>query len=171
MSTPAACLARIGRIDFDERSASFFRFARELAKECRPRGIRNAFSKTMGMDHAIDAEVLHADHTEAIDDLAAVLMGEVVTPEADTLMDTSHHLTMCVAFRCPFRKFGVLALHLCQCLSSLRKKRGLAISAPSDKVAKVLSPTLRPTWVGISGKRSGSHSTEKETYHLPVDER
>lgn len=50
----------------------------------------------------------------------------------------------------------------------LRKKRGLAISCPSESVANVVSPTSMPTCSGVSGKRSGSHSTEKHTDHLPV---
>ena len=47
MSTHAAGLTRIGWIDFDQRSASFFRFARELTKEGRPRGIGNTFRQTV----------------------------------------------------------------------------------------------------------------------------
>ena len=57
MCTGAACLTRIGGIDFDERSASFSRFADELVKECRPRGICNAFRKTVVMNHAVHREV------------------------------------------------------------------------------------------------------------------
>jgi len=36
MSTGAACLTRIGRIDFDELPASFFRFAGQFGEELRP---------------------------------------------------------------------------------------------------------------------------------------
>ena len=61
MSTGAARLTRIGRIDFDERSASFFRFARELGKECRPRGICNALGKTMIVNHAVDLQVFDTE--------------------------------------------------------------------------------------------------------------
>ncbi len=66
MSTPAAGLTRVGRLDFDERSASFFRFARELGKKCRPRGICNAFGKTMVVFHPSDSEVFHTDDPKAI---------------------------------------------------------------------------------------------------------
>ena len=78
---PAAILRRIGRINFDERSASFFRFADELGKECRPRGITDAFGETMVMNHAVHVEVFYADDPVGIDNLAAILIGEVVTPE------------------------------------------------------------------------------------------
>src|SRR2546429_3565664 len=53
MSTPATGLARIGRIDFDELASSFFRFGVQLGKEGRPRGICNAFRKTMVVGHAV----------------------------------------------------------------------------------------------------------------------
>src|SRR5213083_1558479 len=79
MSTSAAGLTRVGRIDFDERSASFFRFARELGKECRPRGICNAFGKTMIMRHAVDHQVLHGNQAKGLDDLAAFLVREVLS--------------------------------------------------------------------------------------------
>jgi len=122
MMAPAAILRRIGRIDFDERSASFFRFARELGKECRPRGIYHAFGKTMVMNHAVHLEVFYADDPIGIDDLAAVLMGEVVTSEADTLMYSRYHLTVLTPFWCTFGKFGVLALHFCQGFLFLAKE-------------------------------------------------
>src|SRR3989442_15626562 len=88
MSTPAACLAGIGRIDFDKRSASFFRFARELGKEGRPRGITDAFGKTMVVSHAVDLEVFHTDDTKRVDDLATFLVGEVLSSECNPFMDT-----------------------------------------------------------------------------------
>src|SRR6266702_1260026 len=81
MSTYATCLTRIGRIDFDKRSASFFRFARELSKEGRPRGICNAFGQTVMMNHSVDLQVFHTDDTETIYDLAAFLVGEVVSSQ------------------------------------------------------------------------------------------
>src|SRR5438093_1078122 len=90
MSTPAACLRRIGRIDFDERSASFCRFARELGKECRPRGICNAFGKTMIMRHPLNMQVFDTDDAETINDLTAVLMGEVLTSPGNAFMDAGH---------------------------------------------------------------------------------
>src|SRR6266851_2698545 len=93
MSTPAACLACIGGIDFDERSASFFRFARELGKECRPRGICNAFGKTMVVGHPGHLQVFDTDDPKLIDDLAAFLMGEVLSPPRNPFMHTGDHFT------------------------------------------------------------------------------
>src|SRR6266700_7661125 len=85
--------------------------------------------------------------------------------------------TRATALRC-FQRSGVhftslecLCWALVRAFSSFLKKRGFSISAPVERVAKVVSPTSIPTCSLFSGKRSGSHSTEKQTYHLPVDER
>ena len=52
MSTGTACLTRRGRIDFDQRAPSFFRFGCQLTEEGRPRGIGNAFRQTMVLHHS-----------------------------------------------------------------------------------------------------------------------
>jgi hypothetical protein len=125
MSTPAACLTRIGRVDFDELSASLFRFARQLSKECRPRGICNAFSETMVMDHTVDREVFHTDGPEAINDLSTFLMGEIIAPEPYTFMDPCHGFSVLTTLRRPFSKFAMLTLHFCQGLLFLAEKAGM----------------------------------------------
>src|SRR5437870_567471 len=104
MSAGAACLARIGRIDSNVLPASFFRFARELTEKCRPRGICNAFGKTMSMGHAVDLQVFHTDDPEPINDVTTVLMGEIATSECYPLMYTGHRLTMLATLWCAFRQ-------------------------------------------------------------------
>jgi hypothetical protein len=111
VSTGATCLTRIGRIDFGERSASFFRFARELGKECRPRGICNAFGQTMVVNHAVHLEVFYTDDPRGIDNLTTSLMGEVLSSEANALMDAGNTLAMLASLGSPLGKFGVLTLH------------------------------------------------------------
>src|SRR6266699_573158 len=110
MSTDAACLTRIGRIDFDQLSASFFRFARELTKERRPRGVCNAFCKTMIVNHPVHVKVFDADHPKAIYDLATFLMREVLPSELDAFMHTRDHLTVLATLRGPLGKLSMLAL-------------------------------------------------------------
>jgi len=110
MSTDAACLTRIGRIDFDQLSASFFRFARELTKECRPRGICNAFGKTVVVNHAVHLEVFYTDDPIGIDNLTTILMGEVLTPPGNPLMHASHDFAMLASLWSAFGKLSVLAL-------------------------------------------------------------
>jgi hypothetical protein len=122
VSALAARLACVGWIDFDNDSASLFRFARELLKECRPRGICNAFRKTMIVYHTINGQVLDADHAKMIDNLTAILMGEVLTPELDTLMNAGYYLTVLPAFWGPFGKLRMLALDLSQCFLFLAKE-------------------------------------------------
>ena len=172
MSTPAAGLTRIGRIDFDKRSASFFRFARELGKECRPRGICNAFGKTMIMNHPVDLQVFHTDDPETINDLPTFLMGEVLPSQADTLMHTCYDFAVLPSFWGALRKFGVFPLTLSQGFFFLAKEAGVLNLFTGRERSKGLESHINPDLgQGLSGKRSGSHSTEKETYHLPVEER
>ena len=83
MSAPATGLTRIGGIDFDQRSASFFRFARELTKEGRPRGVCNAFRQTMVMNHPIHREVFDANDPIGVDDFTALLMGKILSSPSD----------------------------------------------------------------------------------------
>src|SRR6266496_3868369 len=104
MSTSAAGLTRVGRIDFDERSASFFRFARELGKEGRPRGICNTFRKTMVMGHAVDMQVFHADDPMYVDDLTTMLMGEVFSTESNSFMHTGYHFAVLTSLWSTFGK-------------------------------------------------------------------
>src|SRR6266699_3952774 len=103
MSTIAACLGGIGRVDSNVSSAIFFRFAREFAEKFRPRGVCNAFGETMVVGQTVHGQVLHTDDTVGVHDTAALLMGEVITAEVDALM-----------YSC--NEFAMLALHFCQCL-------------------------------------------------------
>ena len=93
MSTFAARLRNIGRVDFDELSASFFRFARQFIKECRPSRVRNAFCQTRMVCHLVRVKILYANDTKAIDDRSRMLMGKVLAPPFGTLMHPSHHFT------------------------------------------------------------------------------
>jgi hypothetical protein len=61
VSTPATGLRRIGRIDFDELPASFFRFARQSLKKSCPRCIVNAFCETMIMNQTVDGQILYTE--------------------------------------------------------------------------------------------------------------
>src|SRR5437879_9712820 len=90
----ATILTGIGRIHFDSRSASFFRFAEQLVKKTRPRGVCNALSKTMVVHHPVDMQVFHTDDAEMVHDFPAFLMSEVVTPKSDTLIHTRHSFAM-----------------------------------------------------------------------------
>jgi len=110
MSTLATCLTRIGGVHLRELSTSFFRFARQFAEKFRPRGIYNAFRQTMIVNHPVHVQVFDADDTKSINDLAAFLMGEVITPEPNTFMHPRYNLTMLPTLRCAFNQFGVFTL-------------------------------------------------------------
>ncbi len=168
MATPATLLRCIGWVDLDQLSASTFRLARQLSKERRPRCITDRFRQTMSMNHPVHVQVFNADDTELIDNLSALLMGEVLSPPRDTLMHTSNDFAMLASLRCAFSKFGVFTLDFSKRLFFLAEKRGFSISCPSESVAKVFKPTSIPTVSTFSGKHSGSTSQEKEAYYLPV---
>jgi len=82
----------------------------------------NALGKTMVMHHPVHAQVFHRNHTEAVYDLSAFLVREIITLEGDTLMDTSNRFTMLTPFWGAFCQSGVLALYSCQCLLFLAKE-------------------------------------------------
>ncbi len=138
MPTPAACLAGIGRVNFDERPASFFRFAGQLSKECRPRCVMNALCQTMVMHHPIYREVLYADDPMGIDDLTAFLVGEVTPSPRNPLVDTRYSFTVFATLRSTLRKFGVFALHLRQSLLFLTEKARVLYLSTIGKGSKRL---------------------------------
>src|SRR5258708_2107330 len=125
MPTPAAILTGIGGVDLHELSASFCRFAGQLTEELRPRGICNALGKTMVVHHPVDGEVFHTDDTETINDLAALLMSEVIAFEGDTLLDTRNGFAMFLAFRCAFGQFRVFTLDFGKGFLFLPKETGV----------------------------------------------
>src|SRR6266567_1460042 len=122
MVAPAAILRRGGRVHFDKRSASFFRFARQSVKKSCPRCIVDALSQTMIMRHAVDMQIFHTDHPEVVDDLPAFLMGKIVTSELHPFVNPCHNLTMFSPLRCALSKFGVFALHFRQGFLLLAEK-------------------------------------------------
>jgi hypothetical protein len=125
MVAPAAILRCVGGIDFDTCSASFFRFARQSVKKSSPRGILNAFGETMVMGQTVDMKVFDTDHTETIDDLPTFLVGEGITPEGDTLVNTSNNLAVFASLRRTFRQLGVLTLYFGQGLFLFAEKAGV----------------------------------------------
>ena len=130
MVTATAILTRIGRIDFDQLIASLCRFAYQLREKGRPRGVTDRFREAMVMEQTIDGQVLHTDKAEAVHDLSALLMREVLAPERDALMDTCNRFPMFASLRCPLCQFRVFLLHLCQCLLFFPEEAGIFYLCP-----------------------------------------
>src|SRR6266852_6039515 len=122
MSTDAAGLTRVGRIDFDQDSPSFCRFGVQMGKEGRPRGVRNAFGKTMVVHHPVDGQILNSNDAISIHDGTGVLVSEVLSTPGNTFMHPRYHLPMLLSLRRSPGKLGVLALHFCQGLLFLAKE-------------------------------------------------
>jgi hypothetical protein len=101
MFASAAILRGIGRVDSHIGPTSFFRFARQLTEKCRPGCIMNTFCQTMGVRHPVHMEVFHTDDTKPINNVTAILVGEVLPFERNALMHTSDNFTMFLVLR-PF---------------------------------------------------------------------
>lgn len=148
MPTCAACLTCISRIHFDKHSASLFRFARESFKECRPRGVCNAFCQTMMMHHPINHQVFYTNNPKTINYLPTVLMGEIITSKLDTFMHTSNGFPVLPSFSGPLRKFGVFALYFCEGFFFCAKKVGILYFFSSGESSKRLQPDINSNSLG-----------------------
>ncbi len=149
MVAPATILCRVGRVDFDELSASFCRFARELFKELRPCRITDAQRKAMIVNHTIDMQIFNTDDSKLIDDLSRVLVREVLAPPPDSFVDTRNHLAMAAPFFRAFFQFRVFALDLCQCLFLLTKEARVGNLFPAGKGCKGFQTHINPNGVRI----------------------
>ena len=88
MSTIRAILAGVGWIDSNELTTGTCCLVHQCEEESRPCGIKNALGETMIVIHAIDMNILNRNKTKVIDNLSTVLMGEVVTFESNSLMNS-----------------------------------------------------------------------------------
>jgi hypothetical protein len=164
MVAPATILRRVGRIHFDERSASFFRFAREVIKvlcipranaaiastyrsgsrirRLRPRRVTDAFRKTMSMHHPVHMKVFNTDGSEGVDDRSTVLVREIVTSPFDAFMHTSDDLAMTAPLFRSFLQSGMFALHLRQRLFFFAEEARVGNLFPSGQRCKGLEANI-----------------------------
>ena len=179
---PAAILTGIGGVDFHKRAPSFCRFGCKLVEKPCPCRIRDAFSKTMMVSHPVDMQVFHADHPKTIDYLAALLVGEVVTSEGNTLVHTGHSLAVLPSLRGAFREFGMFALHLCQRLLLFAEKPGILDCFSSGESRKGFQSNVYP-YLSISWRQAFRFALNQERdvpfacrtpmhrtrFHLPLE--
>src|SRR5205085_4756436 len=71
-------------------------------------------SQTMIMGHTVDLQVFYTDDPIRVDDVPALLMGEVLAFPCDAFMHAGNNFAVLAAFRRILSELGVLALHLCQ---------------------------------------------------------
>ncbi len=164
--TPAALLTGVGGVHFDKRPASFFRFARQFVKKPCPRGIVNAFRKTMIVGHPIDLQVFHTNDAKAIDNATAFLVREVVTAEGDALMHTGDDFALLLALGRAFGQLGVCALNLGKSFLFLAEKPGVlnrfARRQGSKGLESDINPDVRIRWLKALG-----FTFDRET-HVPL---
>ncbi len=169
MVTSAAILSGVGRIDSGERSASFFRFAGELSKELRPRRVTDAFCQTMVMDHPIDGQVFNTDHAEAVNDLPALLVSEVLTSKCDAFMDPRYRLTVLASLLSALCQLGVFALYFGQRLLFPAKEARVLNLGSIGEGSKGLESNVNPDLFGTLRKALG-FALNRET-HIPLPRR
>ena len=160
--TPAAVLGRVGRVDFDHHSASFFRFAGELPKERRPRRVTDALGQTMVVKHPTHMQVFHADPPETVHDLAARLMGEVVASERNALMDPRHGLAVLATLLCACGQTGVFALHARQGVLFLAEEARVLNLLRRREGGRGLEADIDTDWFG-SLRQAFSFTLHRET--------
>ena len=98
MSTCTTVLRSVCRVNSNQSPASIYRFVGEKLSKLRPRSINNTFSKTVIMNHSVDFKVLDGDHSEAVDDLLALLVSEVSSSVGDSLVDLRNNLASLFPF-------------------------------------------------------------------------
>src|SRR5450755_475542 len=162
MMTAATVLGRIGRVDFDHHSASFFRFAGELPKERRPRRVTDALGQTMGVKHPAHMQVFHTDHPEAVHDLAARLMGKVVASERNALMDPRHGLTVLATLWSAFGQGSMFALDFRQGFLFLTEEAWVLDLLRRREGGKGFESDIDADWFG-SLKQAFSFTLHRET--------
>jgi hypothetical protein len=54
-------LRRVGRIHFDHRSTSFFRFVDDDQNELSPSGVTDALGQAMVLNHSLDVQIFDFD--------------------------------------------------------------------------------------------------------------
>ena len=89
MTAPATSLASVGWIYFNQLSASFCRFARQLVKEVTPGRVCYRLSQTVIVNHSVDVQILNRYQTVSVNNLTAVLVGEVVTSPANPFVNAA----------------------------------------------------------------------------------
>lgn len=161
MSTPATGLTGIGRIDFEQLVASFFRFALQLGKEHAPCRVTDRFRQTMIVHHPVDLQVFDTDHAKGVDDLAAVLMGEVLPTPCNALMDTSHNLAMLAPLRRALGKFAVFALHFGQRLFFSAKETGVFDLLCIRESCEGFESHINPNCTSVLRQAFGFHLTRE----------
>ena len=105
VSARRAILGSIGGVYFNELSPSTFSLVRKIVKELSPRYIGNRFSQTMIVNHAVRPYIFNGDKSVPIDDFTTLLVGEIVTPVGNTLVNVSNNFSPLIPFGRSLRLF------------------------------------------------------------------
>ena len=87
----------------------------------------------MMANQPVHRQVFDTDHSEMVNDLSTVLMGEIIPSELNAFMDPGNDFAVLLALLCAYGKLGVLALDFGQGLFFLAEKAGVLDLFPSRK--------------------------------------
>ena len=163
-----ASLRRVPRVNQYKATTSPFCLVHSKLHQLKPGYISDRFSQIMVFEHPFTIQLFKGNGAVFINQLATEFMSKILSPASYSLMDTRYNLSPLSSFSSTFLCLRQLALCLSQFLFIFRKKRGLSIFCPVERVAKLSSPTSIPTAFSDGSKGSGSISQLKQAYHLPV---
>ena len=125
----------------------------------------------MIVHHPADLQIFYRYQSEAVYNTAGVLVREIVPSPRRTLVHPSYNLAppgSVWRVLLLFAEFAEARCALARAFCSVRKKRGLGISSPVERVANERGRRQSPPASAEGGRGVGSHSQETVTYHLPV---
>jgi hypothetical protein len=102
-TTTRAILTRVGRVDLDDGSTSFFRFVDREDPDQTPGSVRNAFRQAMVLDHALDVEFLKHDNATAVHESSTDSVSEIQSTVSDALVDLGYGFSSEGSGRSSFR--------------------------------------------------------------------
>ena len=170
-STAGAFLGCVARINQHALSTSILSFVLSVLCKLIPGCIRDAFRQAMVLKHSFVIQLFQCDDPVLIDQLAGKFVSKVFTAVGDALVNMANCLPRFARSGVPFSAFESFRWAFASSFSSRRKKRGLSIFSPVERVAKLSRPTSTPTAFLLSGSGMGSTSHEKQAYQLPTASR
>jgi hypothetical protein len=129
-----------------------------------PSCIANAFRQTMVLQHALFIQLFKNDYPIGIHQLPRQLVGKVLAPVGNPLVNMSHPFSPFGSFGCPIFCLRQAPLYFCQ---------GLLVFAEETRIANFLSirPTSTPTTLSHIDSRCSGTSQAKQAYQLPTRSR
>jgi hypothetical protein len=162
-----ASLTGAARVYLYQSAPSIFSFVRNLRDQGSPTSIVNRLSEHSAR-HAFDRQVFDNNPSEMFDQPERKPVLKFIPLISDSSVKTfwSHATALRRRFD-PFLRRAILRCDLRRQASARWHHRGFGTAGPSVRAASYSSPRSIPMALSSGGRGLASHSTEKQTYHLP----